>query len=97
MSLLEVVVVLAVLAALASVVAPIAARQVERDLVVDTLRQLREIYLGLLGDPDRGTFGFVGDIGDLPDALADLLTKPASLPVYTTTTIGNIGAGWRGP
>ena len=97
MSLLEVVVVLAVFAALTSVVAPIAARQVERDLEVDTRRQLLEIYWGLLGDPALGTFGFVGDIGDLPDALADLITKPAALAVYTTTTIGNIGAGWRGP
>ena len=96
-SLFEVVVAVAVIAALVSFVAPIAARQVERDLEGDTRQQLVEIYHGLLGDPVSGTFGFVGDIGDLPAALADLIAKPVALPVYTTSTIGNVGAGWRGP
>src|SRR5262249_23346313 len=39
-----------------------------------------------VGDPGLNTFGYLGDVGDYPSDLMDLVARPASNP-----------AGWNGP
>jgi hypothetical protein len=64
---------------------------------VRTTEQLAAITAGVSGDVVKGTFGYVGDIGDVPESLTDLVTKPRSIPVYTNDHTANVGMGWWGP
>ncbi len=65
----EVLVVLAIVALLAGVFAPAAYRQFNRQRLDSTRNELEAIIEGLIGNPDRGDFGFVGDLGSLPEEL----------------------------
>jgi len=61
----------------------------------------------MVGNPDliaydlRSDFGYLGDVGCLPSSLQDLITTPASVPVYTANlaaqVAAQIGSGWNGP
>jgi prepilin-type N-terminal cleavage/methylation domain-containing protein len=89
-TLLEVVIVLAILAIVLGVMVPMGLQlfQAERGSAVET--ELRTIYAAIVGDPARGVFGYVGDVGSYPVSLLDLvvpLTDEAGTPV----------SGWRGP
>ena len=44
------------------------------------------VYRAIADYPDQGLFGYLGDVGDFPTQLSDLLSKPLSNP-----------AGWSGP
>ena len=84
-SLLEMVVALAVLAAVVSFLAPTLLSTVNAGRSDSTATEMAMIYRAILGD-QRTTFGYLGDVGDYPASLADLVVKPASNP-----------AGWNGP
>src|SRR2546423_12260964 len=47
--------------------------------------ELQSIYQGIVGDPQTDTFGYLGDVGDYPAKLSDLIS-PSPRP-----------AGWNGP
>jgi hypothetical protein len=65
------------------VVANQAARDAERQGRTDKL--LQNVYEGIVGNPDKGTFGYLGDAGDYPNTLLDL-----------TTNVSGV-RGWNGP
>jgi hypothetical protein len=50
---------------------------------------------GIVGQPRDDRFGYVGDVGELPGTLADLVT-PGSQAAFTQTGYG-FGVGWNGP
>ena len=50
----------------------------------DTGAILKEVYTGIVGNPDLGSFGYLGDTGAYPAGLNDLLTNPGVV-------------GWNGP
>jgi len=58
--------------------------------VKDSVRQtevgslLKNVYEGVVGDPGQGQFGYLGDVGDYPASLLDLLDNPGV-------------TGWNGP
>jgi hypothetical protein len=47
-------------------------------------KELKEIYEGIVGNPSLGTFGYLGDVGDYPSGLLDLVSDPGL-------------TGWNGP
>ena len=53
---------------------------------VDNGQMLRQVQDAILGDPSRERFGYLGDVGDYPATLADLLENP-----------GGTTVGWNGP
>ena len=53
---------------------------------VDTGEMLRRVQEAIVGDPQRETFGYLGDVGDYPATLTDLLENP-----------GGATVGWDGP
>lgn len=101
-SLMEVVVVLAVLGALAAMIVPLSyqLRSAQRERETRTLLEnLKQAMVG--GDPatrmgEERLFGFLGDMGRLPDTLAELWER-GTLPQYTIDSETRLGAGWRGP
>lgn len=64
------------------VVANQAAKDVERQAKTDPL--LQQVYEAIVGNPDKMTFGYLGDIGDYPTSLMQLTTNPGV-------------TGWNGP
>jgi len=49
----------------------------------DSVRDFDVIYRAIVGNPARDTYGYMGDVGDYPTTLLDLVTSAA--------------IGWRGP
>ena len=97
-TLLELVVIIAVLGILAAAVTPTVMNEIMDTRVSATRSEAQGLYEAMVGAPNsEGTrFGFVGDIGRLPNSLAELATQ-SGLPSFATGNIRSIGMGWRGP
>ncbi|MFH1007983.1 MAG: type II secretion system protein [Candidatus Latescibacterota bacterium] len=95
-TLLEVVLSVAILAILAGMLSPSVYRQIEAKRERATMEEMRSIYDAIMGDPELGTFGYVGDVGSLPSDLEDLITQPSGVSSFAAYTHG-VGYGWRGP
>lgn len=103
-TILEIVVVLAVMVALAAFLAPSAFQAIQASRETATSEQLRRTFLAIVGDPSKGNFGYLGDMGRLPATLDDLVTIGSQVAWGTshashggTEHIGRVGTGWRGP
>src|SRR5262245_15562968 len=69
-------------------------RSTDRGKREETLRTMRTLLEGLFG---RGSsMGYLGDMGRVPGALADLAAASAS-PAYGTGNAGQVGMGYAGP
>jgi general secretion pathway protein G len=97
-TLLEVIVVLSVLAILAAVVTPSFVQEIGQTRIDATQQEAQVLYEAMVGPSTSETrFGFVGDIGRLPNTFQEL-AQQSGLPSYTTaSTFRNVGMGWRGP
>lgn len=72
----------------------------------ETVQKLSRFKSAILGDPTvkengvRTSFGFVGDMGGLPDfttGLAGLVSLPSGAPAFAIDATARFGAGWNGP
>lgn len=95
-TLLELIVVVALIAVLVAAVSPSIFQRIAEDRVTDTQAEARALHEAMVGDPASNQFGFVGDIGRLPASFQELVQR-GSLPSYTTSTVREVGMGWRGP
>lgn len=82
-TLLEVVLVLAILAVIAAALTPFLAQFLQSTTEGQSRGELQTIYRAIIGDQTT-SFGFVGDVGDYPASLLDLVVS-SGLP------------GWNGP
>jgi prepilin-type N-terminal cleavage/methylation domain-containing protein len=100
-TILELVVVLAVIAALTALLAPTAFESIGSSRLASTEDQVRRIFVSIVGDPERGNFGYLGDMGRLPTALSELVTQGTQTAWHTSDSgvahKGAVGTGWRGP
>ena len=101
-TLVEVVVILAVLAVLAGVAVPVALRIFETAADDVTREEMINLKKAMIGDSKRlqnsvrNDFGFLGDMGRLPNNLDELFVQ-GTLPGYSFDSSRQAGAGWRGP
>lgn len=97
-TLLELVVIIAVIGILAAAATPSVVGQIMESRISATRAEAQALYDSMVGAPNsEGTrFGFVGDIGRLPNSLQEL-AAPGGLPSYATGNVRSIGMGWRGP
>ena len=95
-TLVELIVIIAVIGILAAAICPAVFQQVKDSRVRATQDEERTLSGGMVGDQTQSRFGFVGDIGRLPNTLTKL-RQNGGLPNYTTATTRGIGMGWRGP
>lgn len=101
---IEMVVVIGILAVLAAVMVPLGAQLLEsrrEDATRESLVALREGILRPAGPGEgegagRAAFGYLGDMGALPDSLAQLLRRGGQ-PSFSLDPTHGLGAGWRGP
>ena len=85
-TLMETVTALFVVGVMAGVLVPLASSLMDANRGTQTQAELARIYDAVVGSPDRGTYGYVGDVGVFPSSLMDLVQRPASDP-----------PGWNGP
>lgn len=95
-SLMEAVVLLVVLALVIGGVAPLAMRFAVERKASATREVMEALHRGIVGDPDSGHFGFLGDVGRLPASLEELV-EPGGLPLYHVNNTYGVGMGWNGP
>jgi hypothetical protein len=102
MSLIELIIILAMLATLVALLVPSTVQQLTAARWNDTLEEMEGLKEALIGDPDlfaqgvRTDFGYLGDMGNLPATLDDLVIQGAQ-PAYTFDSSKKVGAGWNGP
>lgn len=100
-SLIEMVVTLSVAATLVALLGVVVARALQSSRESQTQQQVRQVYTAIFGEPSRGSHGYVGDMGQLPTALSDLVTVGSQMAFHAqdgaTAHKGNVGTGWRGP
>jgi len=102
LTLIEVIVILAVLVILVALLVPSTVQILtgaRRNVTLDEMENLKK---AMIGDPDlktsgvRSSFAYLGDMGNLPSTLDDLVTQGAQ-PAYAFNSSKGVGAGWRGP
>ncbi|HLA38290.1 MAG TPA: carboxypeptidase-like regulatory domain-containing protein [Candidatus Brocadiales bacterium] len=111
-TLLEIVAVIAIIGILGGTIAPLAVQlftSKRGEVTVDRLEEFKKAIIGnpfVIGDDVRSSFGYIGDMGNLPANLQDLYIRGAQLPwppIYDPVTQTGYdpdrktGAGWRGP
>jgi prepilin-type N-terminal cleavage/methylation domain-containing protein len=72
-SLLEIGVVIVIILILAAMLAPIMGGLVDVDRSTKASAELERIYRAIVGNPAAGNFGYLGDVGDYPTSLIDLV------------------------
>jgi len=95
-TLIELVVVLAVIGILTASITPAVVQQVMDARIAATASEAKALHDAIVGDHTQSRFGFVGDMGRLPNSFQELVQR-GSLPGYTINTTRSIGMGWRGP
>lgn len=95
-TLIEIVVVIAIVGILAGGSVPLVIQSLKFKREELTTERMKAIHKAIVGDPALGNFGFLGDIGDFPSALSDLVSKPGGISAFAFYT-ANVGYGWRGP
>ncbi len=96
-TLIEIVVTIAIVGILLGGSVPLVIQTLKVKRERATIERMKTIYGAIMGDVALGDFGFLGDIGDFPSALSDLVSKPVSLSTFSTSNTNSIGYGWRGP
>jgi len=95
-TILEVIIAAVVLAILVVALAPATLKMAAAKKTEATRQELREIHRAIVGSPRHGHYGFLGDLGRLPDR-PEALVEAGPFPPYTLDTVGRIGVGWNGP
>ncbi len=94
-TLIEVIIVIAIVAILAGIIAPIVYRETTQARYKRAESELEAIYEAIVGD-GKSYFGFLGDIGRLPDNLTELYVDPGISQTECPSGSG-ISIGWKGP
>lgn len=98
-TLVELVIIIVVLGILAAVAIPKFSSISDNSKITATKEEMQQLKRAIVGNPTivaGGTVvdrGYYGDVGSLPTALADLVTKPGSVATYDKLT----RIGWNGP
>ena len=95
-TLLEVTILLVVLSVMIALMVPASIKIITAQKVSSTKREMENVFKSMTGNADRNTYGFVGDLGRLPNSLAELVESQGNA-LYNTQTTYQVGMGWNGP
>jgi type II secretory pathway pseudopilin PulG len=92
-SIIEAVAALMILAIMAGLLIPVANSLVDTQRTATAREDLRAIYSAIVGNPNQNTFGYLGDVGDYPSSLMDLVQTPTGAAPATCPS----WSCWNGP
>lgn len=101
-TLIEVVLAIAIIAILAAMIVPLGFQVLSSQREISTQEKLRNIKKAVLGDANltsnglRVSFGYLGDMGSMPQNLDSLVLK-GTQPGFSSNSALGVGAGWNGP
>jgi prepilin-type N-terminal cleavage/methylation domain-containing protein len=96
-SLIEILVAMALLSLLAGATAAVSVRVLRGNLRERALLRMRAILTAMVGDAERGDHGYLGDMGELPEAdLIDLFIR-GGRPAGIADAVDGIMSGYNGP
>ncbi|MFQ5863293.1 MAG: carboxypeptidase regulatory-like domain-containing protein [Candidatus Brocadiales bacterium] len=101
-TLIEIIVVIGIVAAIAGAMTPLTIKMIGARREQAARGELDTIKKAIIGEAratkhgEEFTFGFVGDIGNVPASL-DRLKTIGTLPAFSFDTTKKMGAGWNGP
>src|SRR5713226_717609 len=101
-TLIESVATLAIVSAILVGLVSIASKALNRrqtDMTTDTMNEIRRAMNGnpvIVVNEARTSFGYLGDMGNMPTNLKDLWVKGTQLS-FTFDSTKKTGAGWQGP
>ena len=96
-SLIEIVIVLALLSLIAGAASSVALRATRGNVKQKTLARMQELVTAMLGDPERGEYGYLGDMGELPDTSLTQLFLRGTQPAALADPVDGILSGYNGP
>lgn len=100
-TLVEMVLVLAIVAILGGLLAAVVLNLTEAARTDATETEAERIFKAIVGDPSKGNYGYLGDMGRLPATLTELLAQGSQTAFHTADAgvdhVGRVGTGWRGP
>ena len=103
-TLIEIIIVIAIVGILIGGSLPLVFQQLESSRISATKGEMTKIHRAIVGDSEKGTFGYAGDMSRLPASNAgtstvfDELITQGALPAFGTTTNSNgLKWGWNGP
>jgi len=96
-SLLEIIVALAILSLLAGAGAVVGLRSVRGNLEQRTQQRLRALVHAMIGEPDAADFGYLADMGELPDTDLTQLMLRGAQTAGVADPVDGIVSGWNGP
>ena len=71
---LEICAALFIFALIAGVFIPLASGLIATQRANGVWDELRTLHIGIVGDPEGNTFGYLGDVGEYPSTLLDLIS-----------------------
>jgi prepilin-type N-terminal cleavage/methylation domain-containing protein len=86
-SLIEVAAALVILAVITALLVVLGTSMLDANRASQTQAEMARMYTAVVGDPSKNFYGYIGDTGQFPSSLIDLVQKPASATLY----------GWNGP
>ncbi len=101
-TLIELVLVIVIISVLAAVAVNMMNQPVDEERFNATIAEMNNLKTAIIGNPSlisnqaRTNFGYVGDMGNLPSSLDDLVKKGGQ-PEFTINAAIGIGMGWNGP
>ncbi|MEW6456997.1 MAG: prepilin-type N-terminal cleavage/methylation domain-containing protein [Acidobacteriota bacterium] len=102
LTLIEMIIVIAIIALLAGLFTPLIFRNIDQKRFDTTREKMKMIKQAIVGDPthilyrQRTSFGYIGDMGILPNALTDLIVQ-GTQPNYQQDGTSGLWWGWKGP
>lgn len=95
-TLIEIIIALAVLGILATALMPVAVREISVAKRKATETSMQALVRGMVGDAAAGEYGYLGDMGQLPKTLEDLVEQGRQ-PGFVVDKTDGVGCGWDGP
>ena len=89
--------VLAIVSLMAGAASVVALRATQGNLKQKTAMRMQEIMTGMIGTPARADFGYLGDMGELPDSGLTQLLMRGSQTAAVADSVDGIVSGYAGP
>lgn len=102
-TLIEILMVLILIGILSMASIDLVTDSVDESKFDETVAEMRTIQTAIIGDNSlrengvRTSFGYFGDVGAMPAAIGDLITRPGTVSAWAVNTTERTGYGWNGP
>lgn len=102
-TILEIITVVAIIGTLAGAIIPVTLHVTRSKRESATREELQVMKKAIIGGTlstewgKEATFGYLGDMGSLPQDLEDLYIQRQGVPSFSFDSTLGIGSGWRGP